>query len=203
VSVYPVMLDGSKMTALVVGGGSVAVRKVRALLTGGVKVLVVAPDVRPELRALATPGVRLSIIDATYHETHLDDALIVIAATDDAALNARVAADALRLGRLVNVVDAPALGNFVTPAAHRAGDLTVAVSTGRLPAAAGAVRDAIAARFDDRYARSIAELRELRDRLIAGGDRETWRTIVSEILGDGFCADVESGSITAKVGAWR
>ena len=89
---YPVLLDGSKVNALVVGGGAVALRKVRALLDGGVRVAVVAKDVDPELRTLAENNSRLTVILAPYSVGHIADATIVIAATDDAEVNARVAA---------------------------------------------------------------------------------------------------------------
>jgi precorrin-2 dehydrogenase/sirohydrochlorin ferrochelatase len=203
VTVFPAMIDGSKISAVVVGGGAVATRKITALIAGGVFVRVVAPSVSTELRALASQQAQLRIIDDAYDPKHIGDALIVIAATNDAAVNARICDDATVRGRLVNVVDAPERGNFVTPATHRSGDLTIAVSAGRLPAAASAIRDAIAARFDDRYASSIAELRRLRDSLVASGDRDAWKTIVAELLSDGFCSDVEDGSMATKVGAWR
>ena len=197
------MLDGTKLTALVVGGGGVALRKVRSLLDGGVRVSVVATDVHRELRELAMGEPRLTIITGAYTDAHIGDALIVIAATNDVAVNTRVAEDAILLHRLVNVVDAPSAGSFATPAVHRSGELTIAVSAGRLPAAAGAIRDAIGARFDDRYASAIAELRDLRDRLLANGGRDEWKTISGQMLGDSFCADVESGLLPSKVDAWR
>jgi precorrin-2 dehydrogenase / sirohydrochlorin ferrochelatase len=203
VTAYPVMVDGSKVSALVVGGGSVALRKVRALLDAGIRTHLVAIELSRDLRAMVGGDPRLEVSEVPYDSAHIGDAFIVIAATNDPSVNARVADDARRQCRLVNVVDAPSLGNFVTPAVHRAGDLTIAVSAGRLPAAAGAIRDAIADRFDDRYSMSIAELRDLRDRLIADGDRDAWKTIVAELLGADFCAQVESGSIAAKVDAWR
>lgn len=202
-STYPVMLDGSKMTALVVGGGSVALRKVRSLLDGGVRLTVVAKDVDPELRALAEREPLVTVIQAAYAEDHIGDATIVIAATDDAAVNARVADDAMRRQRLVNVVDAPSVGTFLTPAVHRAGDLTIAVSAGGVPGAAAAIRNTVAERFDDRYASAIARLRTLRERLLKSGEWVEWKTISKEALGDSFCADVESGSLADKVAAWR
>jgi siroheme synthase-like protein len=197
------MLNGPKVTALVVGGGAVALRKVRALLDGGVRVAVVATDVDSELHVLAENDPRLSVTRAAYSDGHIADATIVIAATDDAVVNARVAGDALKRHRLVNVVDAPNAGTFLTLAVHRAGDLTVAVSAGRLPGAAAAIRDAVAERFDARYASAIAELRDLRDRLLASGDRAEWKTISDEVLGDSFCSEVESGSLAGKVASWR
>jgi siroheme synthase-like protein len=200
---YPVMLDGSKLSALVVGGGAVAVRKVRALLDGGVRVVVVATDADPELHVLAQNEARLTVILAAYSAGRIADATLVIAATDDPVVNARVAADAMKRQRLVNVVDAPTTGTFLTPAVHRAGDLTIAVSAGRLPGAAAAIRDTMAGRFDARYAAAIAVLRDLRDRLLASGDRDEWKAISNKLLGDSFCSDVESGSLEGKVGSWR
>jgi precorrin-2 dehydrogenase/sirohydrochlorin ferrochelatase len=177
VSGYPVILDGSKVSALVVGGGRVALRKVRALLDGGVHVRVVATVIDPDLRALADGDRPLTLTAAAYAENDIADATVVIAATNDAAVNASVARDAMHRHRIVNVVDAPGSGSFTTPAVHRIDDLTVAVSAGRLPAAAAAIRDAIAGRFDERYAAAIADLRELRDRLLAAGDHDGWRAI--------------------------
>jgi siroheme synthase-like protein len=197
------MLDGSKLSALVVGGGAVALRKVRALLDGGVRVVVVATDADPELHVLAQNEARLTVILAAYSAGRIADATLVIAATDDPVVNARVAADAMKRQRLVNVVDAPTTGTFLTPAVHRTGDLTIAVSAGRLPGAAAAIRNTLAGRFDARYAAAIAVLRDLRDRLLASGDRDEWKAISNEILGDSFCLDVESGSLEGKVGSWR
>ena len=196
------MLDGSRFTGLVVGGGTVALRKVRALLDGGVRVIVVASTIHPDLRALDA-NAPLTLITAPYSADHIGDAFIVIAATDDAEVNARVAHDALVLGRLVNVADVSGEGNFSTPAVHRSGDLTIAVSAGRLPAAAGVIRDAISARFDTRYGAAVAELRGLRDRMLANGDRDQWKALAEELLGERFCSDVESGAIASRVGSWR
>jgi len=115
-------------------------------------------------------------------------------------VNRQVAADAKALGVLVNVADAPELGTFTTPAVHRSGDLTVAVSAGRLPAAAAAIRDVIRRRFDGRYAAAIADLRRLRDRLLSEGRREEWTGIVDEVFDDGFCRAVETETLGRKLG---
>jgi siroheme synthase-like protein len=202
VSVLPLMLDGSKLAALVVGGGAVASRKVRALLDGGALVTVVAPVIEEALARLATSESRLMLRHEGYDASHIGSAMIVIAATNDPDVNARVAADATRLGRLVNVVDRPDTGNFVTPAVHRAGDLVIAVGTGGVPGAAAAIRDEVAQRFDDRYAAAIADIHKLRDRLIASGQSEAWRAIASDVFGD-FCAKVESRFAEQGKASWR
>jgi siroheme synthase-like protein len=193
VSVFPVMLDGRKFTALVVGGGAVALRKAAALLDGGVAVTILAPEVHPELEALAGRDKRLTVVAGKYELSSIAGNSIVVAATDDPDCNAKIASDALRLNRLVNVADAPAAGNFATTAVHRAGDLTVAVSAGGLPGAAAAIRDSLAERFDHRYAEALASVRELRSNLLAQGRRDDWRRISSELFDGGFCEMVENG----------
>ncbi|HEX3866188.1 MAG TPA: NAD(P)-dependent oxidoreductase, partial [Gemmatimonadaceae bacterium] len=65
-SAYPLMLDGDVLTALVVGGGSVATRKVRSLLDAGAVVHVVAPDVSAELREMELAGAKMRITRSSY-----------------------------------------------------------------------------------------------------------------------------------------
>jgi len=197
------MLDGGSVSALVVGGGAVAARKVAALVEAGATVRVVAPEISAELEALAVRAARLSVIRNRYASEQLGDALLVVAATSDARLNARIAADARAGGRLVNVVDAPELGNFVTPAVHRSGEVVVAVSTGGVPAAASRIRDAIARSIGESYGAAVRELWTLRRALIDGGRRERWIDASHSLVGTEFCRDVESGEFAARVAEWR
>lgn len=199
---YPVVLAGEAIEALVVGGGAVAERKARAVLAAGGAVRVVAPAVAPGLRALADDGGRLVLVERAYRTGDIGDAILVFAATDDAGVNARVAADARAARRLVNVVDDPDGGDFITVALHRAGDVVIAVSAGGVPTAAARIRDAIAERFDDRYAAAVSALATLRRRLLDGGQRAEWQRAAEALVTDGFCARVESGRLTDEVRAW-
>ena len=201
---YPVVLEGSKIAAVVIGGGAVALRKVAALLDSGASVHVVAPEVTPELSDLAHDRSRLlRITRAVYTPTYLSGATLVVAATSDGAVNAQVAADALERGTLVNVVDAPERGNFVTPAIHRSGEVLVAVTAGRAPKAAVRIRDAIAQTIDARYADAVRELAALRRSLLDEGNRDRWAEASSVLVGERFCDEVESGDFATKVAAWR
>lgn len=202
-SALPLVLEGTGLRVLVVGGGRVATRKVTALLQTGAMVHVVAPTVSDEIEALAAAHVSLRITRAQYETGMIGDALLVIAATDDETTNATIAADARAANRLVNVVSAPDLGNCVTPAVHRAGDLVVSVSAGRLPGAAARVRDAIARTLDERYARAVRELTILRRALLDNGLRDRWADATAALLGPSFCDDVESGHFSAKVAQWH
>ncbi|HEY8832417.1 MAG TPA: NAD(P)-dependent oxidoreductase [Gemmatimonadaceae bacterium] len=198
---FPIALHGERVTAVVVGGGAVGTRKALALLDAGAQVRVVSPDVTPDL-AEAEREHRLTIVRDSYRPAQLDQATLVVAATDSREVNAQVAVDANSRGKLVNITDSPDEGNFHTMALHRSGDVTIAVSAGGVPGAAARIRDAIAERFDARYGRAVSALRGLRSRLIAGGD-ERWRDAAPRLIADDFCSSVEDGSFTEKVETWR
>jgi siroheme synthase-like protein len=201
VSDFPIALHAERVTAVVVGGGSVGTRKALALGDAGASVQVISPIVTPELEA-AERLRRVTIVREVYHARYLDHATLVVAATDSREVNAQIAVDANSRGKLVNITDYPDEGNFHTMALHRSGDVTIAVSSGGVPGAAARIRDAIAERFDGRYERAVSALRGLRSRLIADGD-DRWRAAAPKLIGDDFCSSVEDGSITAKVDSWR
>jgi len=197
------MLDGARFNALVVGGGPVATRKAQSLLDGGMAVTVVAPEICSELMELAARRSRLKLVTRMYQPSDIVQANIIVAATNDSRVNTLVARDATTRGLLVNVADDPTAGNFVTPSVHRSGELTIAVSSGRTPAAAAAIRAEIARRFDGRYDTAIRSLRALREKLLGSGRREEWQRASRELITEKFCEDVEQGRLEAQVGSWR
>lgn len=200
-SAYPIALNGDRLRALVVGGGTVGTRKALALLDAGADVRVVAPEISAELAQLEAQN-RLAVLRAPYAPDALGDASIVIAATSSRDVNSTVAADARERGKLVNVADAPEEGDFHSMAVHRSGELTIAVSTGGVPGAAARIRDSLAARFDARYERALSVLHEMRTRLRAA-DTGAWNRAASDLVGKDFCDVVENGSLPEKVAAWR
>ncbi len=202
-SALPVMLDGASVSALVVGGGTVAARKAAALLDAGASVRLIAPRVCAEILQLESTQPSLSVIRAVYASAQLGDASLVVAATDDPAVNARVAADARGGGRLVNVVDAPELGNYTAPAVHRTGDVVIAVSAGGVPGAAVRIRDVIARSIDGRYSAAVRELAALRRALLGNDRRDRWAEATQALIGSDFCEQVESGSYASRVSEWR
>lgn len=199
----PVLLEGSALTALVVGGGKVATRKVRALLAAGARVRVVAPSIAGELLALAGRDSNLTVEQRPFRDDDLRDVALVFAATDERSINSRIARIAREHHRLVTVADSPGEGSFSGMATHRAGDVIVGVSAGGVPRAAARIRDAIAERFDDRYATAIASLRSVRRRLLDSGGDAQWEATMHRLIDDGFCARVESGALAAEADAWR
>ena len=198
----PLLVEGAALPVLVVGGGPVAVRKASALAASGAAVRVIARSATTEMRALADAG-RVALEERSYEMRDIGDAVLVVAATNDRSTNAAVAGDARRLHRLVNVADAPDTGTFANMATHRAGHLVVGVSAGGVPGAAARIRDAIAARFDSRYAAALELLGALRRSHLARGDGGTWRALSSSAMDERFCDSVEQGTLDDRVSTWR
>ena len=206
-SAYPIALDGARVDAVIVGGGSVAERKARALLESGARVRIVASSPSAGVRALA--GERCTIEGRAFAPSDLSPngvrgrTTLVIAATDRPDVNARVVDAARAFGVLVNVATGPGAGAFITLATHRAGDLVVAVTAGGVPGVAARVRDAIGSRFDGRYATAVSALARLRRRLLDAGSRDEWRKASASLVSESFCETVESGTFTQEMAAWR
>jgi uroporphyrin-III C-methyltransferase/precorrin-2 dehydrogenase/sirohydrochlorin ferrochelatase len=114
---------------LVIGGGSVAARKVRQLRKAGGVVRIIAPDLAPELAALQQQNL-VQWTRSDFSAEHLDQCVLVIAATDDRAVNARVSELAQLRGIPVNVVDDPALCSFIMPSVVDRHPVIIAISTG-------------------------------------------------------------------------
>ena len=150
-------LEGRK--CLVVGGGTVAARKVRALARTGAEVHVVAPEIEEEIRALGAVRCHAE----AYSPRHVAGARLVFACTNDADINRQVARDARAAGAWVNVADDPANCDFFVPASLERGDFRVTVSTaGASPQLAATVRRRLESLFGDHYAILVQELRTAR-----------------------------------------
>ena len=134
---YPLFLDLTGQPVIVVGAGKVATRKIQPLLAAGAQVTVIAPVATPALRRLKT----VRWLRRRYQPGDLRGACLVVAATDDLAVNRQVCANARRRRQLVNCAAPPEAGNFIVPAIVRHGAFTIAISTGGAsPAAAKALR---------------------------------------------------------------
>ncbi|MDX6632298.1 MAG: precorrin-2 dehydrogenase [Solirubrobacterales bacterium] len=147
---------------LVVGGGEVGLEKVEGLLACDGDVVVVAPEVVPELEAYAAEG-SIEWQRREFADPDLDGAFMAIAATNDTDVNIGVYDGAERRAMLVNVVDVPPLCNFILPAIVRTGPLAIAISTaGASPALAKRMKREIAGAFGEPYARLAILLNEPR-----------------------------------------
>ena len=126
---FPVFLDLADRLVVVVGGGAVATERVAKLAAHGARVRLVSPEASAPLAAMVADGTVAEHHARRYETGDLDGAVLVIAATDDAAVNRRVRDDALVAGAQVNVADDPGGSTAVIPALMRQGDLAVAITT--------------------------------------------------------------------------
>lgn len=145
---YPLALRLEGRRVLVAGGGTVATRRVPALLSAGADLVVVSPSLTPSLRALADAG-RLGWVARRFQPSDLDDVWLVQVAVDDPAAAAEISGAAERRRVFCVRADDRHAASAWTPAVTRHGPVTVAVLGGGDPRRAVAVRDAIAHRLAD------------------------------------------------------
>ena len=156
---FPINLSIADRKVVVVGGGQVARRKVKALKDCGARVTVISPDFCASLAR--AKGVRL--IERCYRKSDLQGKCLVVSATDSQAVNRQVWEDATAAKILVNVVDQPALCTFVLPATVSRGDLLITVSTaGGSPALARRIREKIEKEIDPAFADHLSLLKKMR-----------------------------------------
>lgn len=144
VDLYPTSLRLLGRPVLVVGGGTVAARRAKALLDAGAQVTLVAPELSAPARALADAGL-LSWHPRSYESSDMADAWYAVAASNNAEQDAHVAADA-EMHRVwcVNHSDSQESAAW-TPAVATVEDIKVAVNAGGDPLRAVAIRNAIVA----------------------------------------------------------
>ena len=146
---FPLFADLRGRLVLVVGGGSVAQRKVGALLDAGARVRVGAPELSATLAGWFERG-RIEHLAGPFRAEWLDEAWLAIAATDDAEVN-RAVADAGQQRRVwVNVVDDVAASSFHVPARVERGPVQIAISSGGgAPMLARHLRQTLETQFDE------------------------------------------------------
>ncbi len=185
---YPIFLNISDKKCVVVGGGQVALRKVRTLLEHGASVEVISPELCPELNKLAEDG-KIRVLRRNYRAGDLQDTSIAIAATSDKSTNLEVVKESRRKAVLVNVVDDAESSDFIAPSYMRRGDVTIAISTaGRSPALARKIRTKLERDFGDEYASLALLIDEVRAEVKQQGikvDGNTWqRALNLDLLPD-------------------
>lgn len=155
-SLYPITLRGSRIRAVVVGGGAVGTRKANALLQAGAAVRVVDPN-----PADVPAGAEL--VQESYCPEHVEGATLIMACTNDPDVNERVLCDARERGILAQRADDGAAGDFILPAAARDGDVVLAVAAEKAgPSFAAMVRDMLSDSLPDdlsAFAEAIGEIR--------------------------------------------
>lgn len=180
---YPINLNLKNKKVLVVGGGKVAERKIGSLLECGAKVYVVSYEITPVIDELVINH-QIIFVQRGYAPIDLEDAFLVICATDNEEVNQKVARDCFERNILVNVVDDPPKCNFFVPSVLRRGSLAIAISTeGKSPLMAKRIRRQLETQFGPEYGIFLELMGELRERIIKTfPEPETKKKIFSYLL---------------------
>jgi siroheme synthase-like protein len=200
---YPIFLELSGRRVLVVGGGTVAAQKLRNLYPAGPEIVVVAPALGEEMQEYHAAG-QFQWLQKEYSNDDVAGYDLVMVATDDGVVNARVSAEARVRKVWVNAADDIPNCDFILPAMVRRGSLVLAASTGGgSPALARRVRETLEAAFGEWWADLATLLKEVREetrqrKVMFSPD--TWK----EAMDRQFMAMVEKGRFAeAKARLWQ
>ena len=158
---WPAMVNVAGRRCVIVGGGAVAARRARSLIEAGAAVTVIAPAIDQALVDL-----ELERVERAFTPTDLDDAFLVVIATNETTVNDAVAEAARERRVLVNRTDRPAESDLTVPAHAHHGPVTIAVDTNGVSAAASAaIRRQLSAALDPAWPRLLELARPYRDRV--------------------------------------
>ncbi|MFJ8517303.1 precorrin-2 dehydrogenase/sirohydrochlorin ferrochelatase family protein [Lysinibacillus xylanilyticus] len=167
---FPIHINIEYKTVVIVGGGHVATQKVASLLPAKASIVVVSPTLDESLLPLAESG-QITWREKEFEPRDLDDASLIIAATNDTSVNEAVQ-EAAQHWQLINRADAQAESDFITPATVRRGPLVLTVSTsGASPALARKIKTDLEEQFDEVYDDYVCFLQQARLMIAAKFDK--------------------------------
>lgn len=167
---YPVFLALKGKSCVIVGGGTVALRKACDLMEARADITIVAETPADGLKELSEDGF-LKLKTKRFEPDDIVGAFLVIAATDNDITNTEIAKTARLNGILVNVVDTPDLCDFFTGATVKRGPLRIAISTsGCCPKISGQIRQELEELFPENYGDYIRSAGEMRTFVLSHKD---------------------------------
>src|SRR5260370_15677584 len=165
---FPIFLKLNDLHTVLIGAGNVGLEKLTAILNNSslARVTVIAKMFAPEVHALAAEYEGVTVIQKAFVDTDLDNADIVVAATNDNELNSYIRESAHERKLLVNVADKPALCDFYLGSIVQKGDLKVAISTnGKSPTVAKRLKEVLNESLPDELDITLQQMSELRNSL--------------------------------------
>jgi siroheme synthase-like protein len=165
---FPVFLKLHNLHTVIVGAGNVGLEKLAAILQNSpqARVTVVAPEVLPTVREIAAKYKTVAISEKTFSDDDLDNADLVIAATNNSELNNFIRQSAHDRKLLINVADKPELCDFYLSSIVQKGDLKIAISTnGKSPTIAKRLKEVLNEGLPDELDTTLQQMNELRNSL--------------------------------------
>jgi precorrin-2 dehydrogenase / sirohydrochlorin ferrochelatase len=175
---YPLFLNVRAMKCTIIGGGLIALRKVKDLLEHYADIKVVSPYICKGINDLSTQG-KIQVLKRKYQVGDLADSCLAVVAVGDKSLNKKVVKEAKERKVLLNIVDDPELSDFIVPSVLHRGDVSIAVSTsGKSPALARKIRTRLETHFAHEYSALALLVNEVRTELQQQGiklSRDAWQ----------------------------
>lgn len=166
-SYYPINIRITDRLCLVIGGGPVALRKVKGLLQAGARVRVISPEVEPELQKLEESR-KIEWMRRGYVEGDLWGGYLAFAVTDDHAVQALIMKEAEKSAVLLNSADDPKGSDFHVPAHFRRGKMLITISTGGgSPALAKQIREQLEEEIVPEYGAVVDFLSLVREQVVS------------------------------------
>ena len=189
------MVDIRNRKAVVIGGGKIAAKRIKSLLRFRPNITVVSPVLDASLHVLVKSG-EIEHIARAFQIGDVQGALLVIAATDDAAIN-QLVKESCHTNQLINIVDDPANSSFHFPAMYEKNEITIAVTTsGISPMLAKNLRDDFAAIVDGIEPEYLLFLKEVRRLVkVSQFSKERKHTLLKDCLEECY----QSNSIQRKI----
>lgn len=177
---YPINLNLDNMEIIIVGGGSVALRKCKNFLEFGKNVTILSPEIDDDFLEL---GNKVDLINDVFKEEYLNEFDVVIAATDDKCINEEIASICRKKSKLVNVADSRDLSDFTVSSYVKRGDLLIGISTGgKAPALSAKIKKEIESIYDESFEEFVDILGLLREKIIKKYEDKSERKKVLKAL---------------------
>lgn len=188
-ALFPLFLKLTSRPCIVIGAGHLAESKIDSLRASDAAVTVIAPEVSDRIGEQAATG-ELTLHRRPYQSGDLAGTFLVVAATNDPAVNRAVFAEATASGVLCNAVDDPPFCDFYFPSIVRRGDLQIAISTaGNSPALAQQLRKELNEQLPLDLGEWLADLGNLRREVVAAEPlNESRRLLLHELAQRQVCA---------------
>lgn len=180
-AVFPLFVDLKGRKCIIVGGGKVAERKTETLLEFNTEIIIISPVVTERIQQLNKDN-RLVVIEKNYSQEDLENAFIVVAATNDSKVNEKIYNDAVKNNIFVNVADSKERCTFVFPSIVKRDELVVGVSSsGNYPALSKKIREKIDSVIPRELGNMVKILKAFRTRVKLLPDTDKRRELLNRI----------------------
>jgi precorrin-2 dehydrogenase/sirohydrochlorin ferrochelatase len=212
-TLFPIFANLKGKICTVVGGGTVALRKILGLLECQASVRVIASKAVQQIIQLNHKS-KIDLVEKAYQKHDITGSFLVVAATDDADVNKQIYQECTALNILCNVVDNPDLCNFYYASTYTCGDLKIAISTnGVSPALARKIKAELSEIYPDEFIPYLRYLQKIRETVKEKISEESTRkailkkivrnsTVLEQCKDERFCRELDTLDYNKEVDKW-